>query len=114
MIKENYTPGDSFRDDMFIILGVHEIRNTAAKHKFDVKDVITKLLRDDLGLEVLLTGQVTTATAKRTENPFDPITNGSPTQLASPTRRPALIQRLKVTKSSLYRWLKRRSSHSKR
>ncbi|KAL4576552.1 hypothetical protein LXL04_012648 [Taraxacum kok-saghyz] len=104
MIKENYQPGELIRDDMFIVLGVHEVGD---KHQFDVKDTINKLLRDNLGLEVVSLGPKTPSEIKiNVENPFHP--NPDLDGIRSPNRRPAVFQRLKVTRKSLYHWLQKK------
>ncbi|KAI3799489.1 hypothetical protein L1987_34787 [Smallanthus sonchifolius] len=115
MIKENYHPGEFMRDDMLIILGVQEVGTAVDKNEFDVKDAIIKLLKDNLGLEVLSLGpKILTEIRIKVENPF----NSQPdlhetlegTKLStSPTRRPAaVLHRLKVTRRSLYRWLEKK------
>ncbi|GJW26795.1 pentatricopeptide repeat-containing protein [Tanacetum coccineum] len=114
MIKENYNPGDYVRDDMFIILGVQELGTAAEKHQIDVRDTIIKLLRDNLGLEVLSLGpKIPTDIRINVENPFNPHPDLDKTLErsrlpTSPTRRPAVLQRLKVTRRSLYHWLQRK------
>ncbi|PWA64376.1 tetratricopeptide repeat (TPR)-like superfamily protein [Artemisia annua] len=116
MIKENYNPGDYVRDDMFIILGVQELGTAAEKHQIDVRDTIIKLLRDNLGLEVLTLGpKIPTDIRINVENPFNPHPDLDKTLErsrlpTSPTRRPAVLQRLKVTRRSLYQWLQRKSN----
>lgn len=102
------------RDDMFIILGVQEVGTNVDKNEFDVKDAIIKLLKDNLGLEVLSLGpKIPTEIRINVENPF----NSQPdihetiegTKLSkSPSRRPAVLHRLKVTRRSLYRWLQKK------
>ncbi|KAK3016654.1 hypothetical protein RJ639_006749 [Escallonia herrerae] len=116
MIKENYTPGRPVKDDMLIILGVQEVGASAVKHELNVKDAIIKLLRNDLGLKVLLARP---SMAIKRENPSysnleDLRGSALPTQLESPTWRPALLERLKVTGESLSHWLRKRSGDSRR
>ncbi|KAK2977612.1 hypothetical protein RJ640_007248 [Escallonia rubra] len=111
MIKENYTPGNPVKDDMLIILGVQEVGASAVQHELNVKDAIIKLLRSDLGLKVLLAGP---SMAIKKENPSysnleDLQGSALPTQLESPTWRPAVLERLKVTRESLSHWLRKRS-----
>lgn len=109
MIKENYHSGELVRDDMLIILGVHEVGD---KHEFDVKDTIIKLVRDNLGLEIVSLGPKIPSEIIRinVENPFHP----NPDlllldkTLRPPNRRPAVFQRLKVTRRSLYHWLQKK------
>ncbi|KAK2999793.1 hypothetical protein RJ639_022856 [Escallonia herrerae] len=116
MIKENYTPGNPVKDDMLIILGVQEVGASAVKHELNVKDAIIKLLRSDLGLKVLLEGP---SMAIKRENPSysnleDLRGSALPTQLESPTWRPAVLERLKITGESLSHWLRKRSGDSRR
>ncbi|XP_074368926.1 pentatricopeptide repeat-containing protein At5g02830, chloroplastic [Apium graveolens] len=106
MIKENYTPGNSLKDDMSIILGVQEVVSSDAKHD-SVKDAIVKLLQDDLGLEVIFSA--TGSMSLNSDADFkNTIAVGFPTQLESPTRRPSDLHRLKVMRKSLFNWLQKR------
>ncbi|KAL1815966.1 hypothetical protein ACET3Z_018540 [Daucus carota] len=111
MIKENYTPGTLLKDDMSIILGVQEVGSSDANHD-NVKDAIIKLLRDDLGLEVISGATGSINSNSDTDN-INTITVGYPTGLESP-RRPAVLQRLKVTKKSLNKWLQKRLGASRK
>ncbi|KAL5716875.1 hypothetical protein ACHQM5_009986 [Ranunculus cassubicifolius] len=88
MIKENYGLGDGVKDDIIIILGVWKDVD-----KFEVQDAVVKLLQNELGLTVL---------PPRTEFVQDV------RQTSAPTRRPAILRRLKVTRKSLYEWLKKK------
>ncbi|XP_071705828.1 pentatricopeptide repeat-containing protein At5g02830, chloroplastic [Rutidosis leptorrhynchoides] len=111
MIKENHNQGELISDDMFIILGVHKI---GEDHQFGVKDTIIKLLRDNLNLEVLSLGpKIPTEIRINVENPFNPQPDLDETlenmRSTSPSRRPVVLQRLKVTRRSLYRWLQKKS-----
>ncbi|KAK1563614.1 hypothetical protein Q3G72_030059 [Acer saccharum] len=116
MIKENHSLGIPLKDDMLIILGPNKSGANPARHNSEVADAITKLLQDDLGLEVLLDRLALDESADP-ENPLDSDHNleeitGSKElhiELESSTRRPAILQRLKVTKKSLHIWLQRRS-----
>ncbi|KAI4319523.1 hypothetical protein MLD38_033110 [Melastoma candidum] len=95
MIKENYFAGNSVKDDILIVLGFSEGGTNSLIRGCDLRDAVIKLLRDDLGLEVLFTGP-------RFERTVLPVESGT-----SP-RRPAALQRLKLTKESLYKWLGRK------
>lgn len=116
--------GSSVKDDVLIILGVQESDSGAVNCKFDVKDAIIKLLRDDLGLQVVLEESESATDRKikvNLENPpasypnsAETIISGLPALLESPTRRPADLLRLKVTRKSLYNWLQKRLGASKR
>ncbi|KAK9061447.1 hypothetical protein SSX86_018628 [Deinandra increscens subsp. villosa] len=114
MIKENYHPGKLMKDDMFIILGVQEVGTAVDKNEFDVKDAIIKLLKDNLGLEVLSLGpKIPTEIRINVKNPFNSQPDLHETlegtkSSNSPTRRPAVLHRLKVTRRSLYHWLQKK------
>ncbi|PKI47877.1 hypothetical protein CRG98_031661 [Punica granatum] len=95
MIKENYIFGNSVQDDISIILGVSKPN---ANRNPEVKDAVIRLLQDELGLEVLVVGP------KLERTPAS-----SPIEMESSTRRPAILQRLKVRKKSLHQWLQRRA-----
>ncbi|PPD92329.1 hypothetical protein GOBAR_DD10733 [Gossypium barbadense] len=117
MIKENYVQGHSVRDDMLIILGVSEKREEAANVISGVKDAAMKLLQDELGLEVLLVepqvqkdgwvdlqtpGANTVLLEKAGKNSLS-------SKPLSSTRRPVILQRLKVLRKSLNHWLQKRT-----
>ncbi|TYI33096.1 hypothetical protein ES332_A04G108600v1 [Gossypium tomentosum] len=117
MIKENYVQGHSVRDDMLIILGVSEKREEAANVISGVKDAAMKLLQDELGLEVLLVEPEV-----KKDGWVDLQTPGANTVLLekagksslsskplSSTRRPVILQRLKVLRKSLNQWLQKRT-----
>ncbi|CAH9078252.1 unnamed protein product [Cuscuta epithymum] len=114
MIKETYNPGDLITDDVQIILGDPK---PEAEHESEVKETIIKLLEHDLGLQVASTGSkdkicrnygmiisVDESSCEEGNRERDVLTS----QVYSHTRRPALMQRLKITKESLRRWLHRR------
>lgn len=107
--------GNPIKDDMLIILGEPSVG--ISKQESEVKDTITKLLRDDMGLDVLMAGpRVTNDSKTIMENPLDSNSvsgeilgrESLPTELESSTRRPVMLQRLKVTRKSLRQWLQRR------
>ncbi|XP_021289489.1 pentatricopeptide repeat-containing protein At5g02830, chloroplastic isoform X2 [Herrania umbratica] len=120
MIKENYILGHSVKDDMLIILGVSEAN--AAKQKSEVKDAVMKLLQEELGLEVLLVEPQVKNGRVDLQTPIDadPVSSetvGMNSLLSKPlssTRRPVILQRLKVTRKSLNHWLWRRADFIKR
>ncbi|RDX88522.1 Pentatricopeptide repeat-containing protein, chloroplastic, partial [Mucuna pruriens] len=117
MIKENYGLGHSVNDDILIIIGATKVDENPAKHILEVQGAITKLLRNELGLEVLpaRTRLALSDTAKL-EHPNLPNLNiealpgenALPATMGFQTRRPAVVVRLKVTKKSLYSWLHRK------
>ena len=41
---------------MLIVVGVHDVDEDSTTQNLEVKDAITKLLQDELGLDVLATG----------------------------------------------------------
>ncbi|KAM5559920.1 pentatricopeptide repeat-containing protein [Rosa sericea] len=120
MIKENYTLGDSVKDDMLIMVGVHdEVDGGSTAHNLEVIDAITKLLQDELGLKVLSTvPKVALDTTIVSENNIDPdqnleekpVRNELHSELIYSTRRPVVLERLKVSRKSLQQWLRKRSS----
>ncbi|KAM3341029.1 pentatricopeptide repeat-containing protein, chloroplastic [Capsicum galapagoense] len=117
MIREKYTAGDSIKDDVQIFLGVREVGIRAVKHESLVKEAIIKLLQHDLGLEVI-------SAAPRIGNNRNQDAIHHPDRhsnveentervtlranVHSPTRRPAVLQKLRITKESLQSWLTRR------
>lgn len=118
MIKEKYNLGHPIKDDMLIILGVAKLNASPPKQETEVKDALIKLLRDELGLEVLLAGPRIASLDIKTQpgSVLDSDQNmkeklgkeGLSNEITFPTRRPAVFQRLKVTKKSLHHWLQRR------
>ncbi|KAK8483721.1 hypothetical protein V6N11_061675 [Hibiscus sabdariffa] len=119
MIKENYIQGHSVKDDMLIILGVSEKHEEAADVISGVKGAVLKLLHDELGFEVpLAEPQVKNDRWVDLQVPIDAKTvlletaekNSLSSESLSSTRRPVILQRLKVTRKSLNRWLQRRAA----
>lgn len=99
--------GYLLKDDMLIILGVGKVYAVLDEKEQEVKDAITKLLQTELGLEVLSTGlKIAPSQQVDTESVG---TNDFPREVKYSTRRPVVIQRLKVTKESLQHWLQRKS-----
>ncbi|RVW39678.1 Pentatricopeptide repeat-containing protein, chloroplastic [Vitis vinifera] len=117
MIKENYILGHPIKDDILIILGIKKVDANLVEHESPVKGAIIKLLQDELGLEVAFAGPKI-ALDKRINLGGPPGSdpdwqealgrNRLPTELESSTRRPAVLQRFKVTRKSLDHWLQRR------
>lgn len=110
-------PGHSVNNDILIIIGATIADKTPAKHISEVQDTITKLLQDELGLEVLpaITRFALNDTVKLENRvmlkPNLEVIPGKdvlPTTMQFKTRRPAVLQRLKVTKKSLHHWLQRK------
>lgn len=111
--------GHPVNDDMLIILGASKIDADLDKHKLEVKDAITRLLQDELGIEVRPMGyKVRLDKRKDSENSVDLSSkledklgrNQLQKETKYSTRRPVVIQRLRVTRDSLKQWLQRRSS----
>ncbi|KAG6595275.1 Pentatricopeptide repeat-containing protein, chloroplastic, partial [Cucurbita argyrosperma subsp. sororia] len=110
MIKENYALGESVKDDIFIILGVSKVEPDLVEQNFEVRDAITKLLQYELGLEVLPAGPTTVpdeVAGSESSNMSLTKLNGIMGRNKYTTRKPAAVQRLKVTKKSLKDWLQR-------
>ena len=77
---------------------------------FEVRDAITKLLQYELGLEVLPAGPTTAldeVAGSESSNMSLTKLNGIMGRNKYTTRKPAAVQRLKVTKKSLKDWLQR-------
>ncbi|KAL5546242.1 hypothetical protein UlMin_005929 [Ulmus minor] len=116
MVKENYMMGGSLKDDLLINLGVTKIGADLNEQNAEVKDAITKLLKDELGL-VLSTGlkiapnkQIVSETRTKASLRSDKSGSKLHMEATYSTRRPVVIQRLKVTKESLESWLQRKSA----
>lgn len=100
---------------MLIILVPNKVDANPTKQNSEVKDAITRLLQDELGLEVVLHGPVIGLDKSgHLKNPVDSDPKREETlgrkriQMLTPsTRRPANLQRLKVTRNSLHCWLQR-------
>lgn len=110
-------PGHSVNNDILIIIGATIADKTPAKNILEVQEAITKLLQDELGLVVLPAR--TRFALNNTEkfenhvmlNPDSETKSGKdvlPTAMQFQTRRPAILQRLKVTRKSLHHWLQKR------
>ncbi|CAI0472457.1 unnamed protein product [Linum tenue] len=120
MIKENYTLGHPVNDDISIILGVDEVGAAeSAKNGSELRDTILKLVQNDLGLQVLasLPGSPVNMKISQKKHPdsSSPILEeervGRTNKMvsSSSTRRPVMLQRLKITKESLHHWVQKRA-----
>ncbi|XP_059305717.1 pentatricopeptide repeat-containing protein At5g02830, chloroplastic [Lycium ferocissimum] len=108
MIREKYTAGDSVKDDVQIFLGVQEVGTRAVRHENVVKEAIIKLLQHDLGLEVIsIAPRIGNDRNQDGINHLDKSSNVEE-NVHSPTRRPVVLQKLRITKESLQSWLTRR------
>ncbi|CAK8543797.1 unnamed protein product [Lathyrus sativus] len=120
MIKENYAFGHSVNDDILIIIGATKADESPSKEILEVQEAIIKLLWNELGLEALPAKTIFAPNdTSKSQNPKLsnltlkelPADNELPTTTGFQTRRrPAVLQRLKVTKKSLIRWLQRKVS----
>ncbi|KAK4481040.1 hypothetical protein RD792_011909 [Penstemon davidsonii] len=123
-IKEEYITGNSVKDDLLIILGVQELGARIAKDENGgVREAVMKLLQHDLELQVLSSGSATRDNIRRDKGiPVYPNLrleevldrSGSSQASGSPARRPIILQRLRVTRESLYHWLQRKMHASTR
>lgn len=103
---------------MLLILSVQEIGACVGKDEIGVKEAVIKLLQYDLGLQVISRGsRIGNNKKSDVENPVcsnlkleDLKRSGPSPQLESPTRRPVVLQRLKITKESLHHWLQRKTA----
>ncbi|KAI5426013.1 hypothetical protein KIW84_031726 [Lathyrus oleraceus] len=118
MIKENYAFGYSVNDDILIIIGATKADESPSEDILEVQEAIIKLLWNELGLEALpAKTRFAPNDTPKLQNPKRsnltlkalPADNALPTTTGFHTRRPAVLQRLKVTKNSLHRWLQRKA-----
>lgn len=108
--------GDVVKDDLVIILGTGEANTNSGKQEIDVKNVLVKLLKDELSLVLLPAGQRRVLEITQDErcvddadqNTEDTSKNTKSIIGISSTRRPAILERLMVTKASLHKWLQRK------
>lgn len=98
---------------MLIILETSEADSDSGKQEIAVKEVLVKLLKYELSLVVLPAGQ--RAIRKDVHyvddaNQYPEHTSENTTSIVdiSSTRRPVILERLMVTKASLYQWLQRK------
>ncbi|GMH28666.1 hypothetical protein Nepgr_030509 [Nepenthes gracilis] len=112
MIKENHASGDQIKDDLIIVLGVQKVGADTI-----VRDAIRNLLRDEFRLEVISAkpsigfGRKLDSGSPRcsdSNSKIIPSTSKPTAETDCAARRPAMPQRLIVTRKSLCRWLQRR------
>ncbi|XP_009776250.1 pentatricopeptide repeat-containing protein At5g02830, chloroplastic [Nicotiana sylvestris] len=117
MIREKYTAGDSIKDDVQIFLGVQEVGIRAVRQESVVKEAVIKLLQHDLGLDVIsATSRIGNDRNQDGVNHLEKCSNMEEhaergilrANMHSPTRRPAVLQKLRIPKESLQSWLTRR------
>ncbi|KAL0409865.1 UNVERIFIED_CONTAM: Pentatricopeptide repeat-containing protein, chloroplastic [Sesamum latifolium] len=120
-IKEKYIAGNSIKDDMLIVLGIQQLGDNVSKDESGVGEAVIRLLQHDLGLKVFEAGPrigndtrrdqgAPTHSNLKLEEELD--RSSLPHTPESPTRRPLVLQRLKVTRESLHRWLQRKMGTS--
>ncbi|POO02483.1 Tetratricopeptide-like helical domain containing protein [Trema orientale] len=119
MIREKYSRGYSLKDDMIITLGIGKFDGVPDEQELEVKYAITKLLQDELWLEVLPQGlkiapnkqMYLESPGNSTAESDDLESDELSTEMRYSTRRPVVVmQRLQVTRKSLQHWLRRRNS----
>ncbi|GER28667.1 pentatricopeptide repeat-containing family protein [Striga asiatica] len=103
MIKERYIEGNSLKDDVIIILGIHEVAAHPTRDENGVGEAVTRLLEHDLGLHVFAVGSSST----HSHSELGKVHERSWSKPGSPIRRPIILQRLKVTRDSLHAWLRK-------
>lgn len=117
MIREKYNAGDSIKDDVQIFLGVQEVGIRAVRQESVVKEAVIKLLEHDLGLEVILAAP--RVGNERNQDGINHLHKHSNMEenaervllranVRSPTRKPVVLQKMRITKESLQCWLTRR------
>ncbi|TMW91920.1 hypothetical protein EJD97_013729 [Solanum chilense] len=113
MIREKYTAGDSIKDDVQIFLGVKEVGIRAVKQESVVKEAIIQLLQHDLGLEVISAASRIGNGINHPDNKHSNMEENAERVILrpsvhSPTRKPVVLQKMRITKESLQSWLTRR------
>ncbi|KAL7095745.1 hypothetical protein ACP275_10G042800 [Erythranthe tilingii] len=116
-IKEKYIAGNSMEDDVSIILGLQELGSDVIKGESDgVKEAVIRLLEHDLGLQVFAAGSRSgrgKGSRMYSSSIGETIERSESKQASeSPTRRPMVLQRLKVTRESLHHWLQKKMESS--
>lgn len=97
---------------MFIVLGIIDDAVSNGR-EIKVQRAISKLLQDELGLEVLQSG-LKIAPARDQLSSHNQGSKRVPSEMNYPTRKPlVVVQRLKVTKKSLQQWLQRKISNTR-
>lgn len=109
------------KDDVMIILGISKMGQNSGKHEPEVKDAVIRLLQDELGIEVLTVIPKIAYNRKpvvknsltskpNMEEMFlrDNFSTEVKEKVESTTRRPVVLQRLKITRKSIQQWLQRR------
>lgn len=113
--------GRPIKDDLLIILEQQRHGDHASKDESGVGEAVIRLLQHDLALEVIESGLRTgsergnkgSSTTLSLNFEVDEKSRLAETS-ESPTRRPIILQRLKVTRKSLHHWLQRKTVSSKR
>lgn len=109
--------GDSIKDDVQIFLGVQEVGIRAVRQESVIKGAVIKLLQHDLGLDVIsATSRIGNDKNQDGVNNLEKCSNMEEhaergilrANMHSPTRRPAVLQKLRIPKESLQSWLTRR------
>lgn len=98
---------------MLIILGTGEANSDSGKQEITVKEALVKLLQDELSLVVLPAGpknikQDAHCGDDAKQDTVHTLETTTSLVSISSTRRPAILERLMVTKASLYKWLQRK------
>ncbi|XP_047981303.1 pentatricopeptide repeat-containing protein At5g02830, chloroplastic isoform X2 [Salvia hispanica] len=120
-IKEKCAAGKSIKDDLSIILEQQRHGDRDSRVDSGVGEAVIRLLKHDLALEVIEASSRTGSDRDNKGSPTSPSSNfevDEESSLAetseSPTRRPIILRRLKVTKNSLHQWLRRKTVSSRR
>lgn len=108
--------GVPVRDDLLIMLGTTQVDHDLPRHQVDVKQAVIKLLQIELGLEIQIQGSRNAPERNiPSESNEDKMLMRNHLRLDSdtPTRRPAVIHGIKITRKSLNQWLQKRTSNRK-
>lgn len=97
------------KDDLLIILGQHKHGACVTKDEGGVAEAVIRLLQHDLALQVFENDTNKGSPVSSSMNLKVEDNSRLAETLESPTRRPIVLQRIKVTRESLHHWLQRRS-----
>ncbi|XP_058098273.1 pentatricopeptide repeat-containing protein At5g02830, chloroplastic isoform X2 [Magnolia sinica] len=114
MIKESYIKGLPIKDDMIIITGVEIEVLGSANNEPQIRAAVIKVLRNELGLDVLAGSGNELVRNDPTSPPNSSLVHGIlrkhgySSDLKFSTRRPPDLGRLMVPRKSLRNWLQKR------
>ncbi|XP_072984153.1 pentatricopeptide repeat-containing protein At5g02830, chloroplastic [Typha latifolia] len=112
MIKESYLLGKTIQEDMIIITGMGKpARDAAATYVAEVQHSVIKVLKDELGLNIMA-GHGALSSNNAPTQPDDVLSTSEVLDISEDytrlARRPQDLGVLKVSRDSLYHWLQKK------